>query len=84
MNDLLVQDQFAQQLRALRKRRGLTQAQVAALAMIDRKQVILVEKGLGSVSFEFYSKVIAALGCSIEIKPATRPTLEELQGIFNE
>ena len=62
MNDLLVQDQFAQQLRALRKRRGLTQAQVAALAMIDRKQVILVEKGLGSVSFEFYSKVIAALG----------------------
>ncbi|WP_256347700.1 hypothetical protein [Pseudomonas gingeri] len=52
--------------------------------MIDRKQVILVEKGLGSVSFEFYSKVIAALGCTVEIRPATRPMLEELQGIFNE
>jgi len=84
MNDLLLQNQLAQQLRQLRKHRGLTQAQLAELAMIDRKQVILVEKGLGSVSFEFYSKIIAALGCTIEIRPAKRPTLEELPGIFNE
>lgn len=65
-------------LREARKRRGLTQAQVAALAGVPRLKVIQVEKGAASVSAGAYAAVAAALGMEFSLVPERRPTLEEV------
>jgi HTH-type transcriptional regulator/antitoxin HipB len=69
---------LAEVLRGARKRRGLTQAQVAAMAGLPRLKVILVEKGQASVSAGAYAAVAAALNMEFSIVPARRPTLEEV------
>ena len=66
------------QLRQARRRHGLTQAQVASLAGLPRLKVIQVEAGRPSVSVEAYTRVAAALGMTILLSPATRPTLDDL------
>ncbi len=65
-------------LREARKRRGLTQAQVAALAGMPRLKVIQVERGEASVSIGAYAAAAAALGLEFTPVPARRPTLEEV------
>lgn len=69
---------FGKLLRAARTRRGLTQAQLAALARVPRLKVIQVERGHASVSIGTYAKVAAALGLEFTPVPARRPTLDEV------
>src|SRR3546814_10433467 len=66
---------FRSTLRNARKRRGLTQAQVAVLAAVPRLKVIQVERGDASVSVGAYAQVAAALGLEFAATPARRPTL---------
>lgn len=49
-------------VRAWRKLRGLTQAQLADRAGVDRTTVIRLEKGDGAVSLEITLKILHALG----------------------
>lgn len=65
-------------LRNARKRRGLTQAQLAALATVPRLKVIQIERGDASVSIGAYAEVAAALGLEFTPVPARRPTLDEV------
>lgn len=65
-------------LRDARKRRGLTQAQLALLATVPRLKVIQVERGDASVSIGAYAEVAAALGLEFTPVPARRPTLDEV------
>jgi transcriptional regulator with XRE-family HTH domain len=65
-------------LRDARKRRGLTQAQLAALATVSRLKVIQVERGDASVSMGAYAEITAALGMEFTLVPARRPTLDEV------
>jgi transcriptional regulator with XRE-family HTH domain len=65
-------------LREARKRRGLTQAQVATIAGVPRLKVIQVEKGAASVSAGAYAAIAAALGMEFLLVPERRPTLEEV------
>lgn len=69
---------LAKTLREARKRRGLTQAQVAVLAGLPRLKVIQVEKGEASVSVGAYAAIAAALGMEFSLVAARRPTLEEV------
>lgn len=69
---------FGKSLREARKRRGLTQAQLAALAGVPRLKVIQVERGEASVSIGAYAGVAAALGLEFTPVPARRPTLDEV------
>jgi transcriptional regulator with XRE-family HTH domain len=71
-------ERLGKSLRAARKRRGLTQAQLAALADVPRLKVIQVERGDASVSMGAYAEVAAALGLEFTPVPARRPTLEEV------
>ena len=65
-------------MRDARKRRGLTQAQLAALATVPRLKVIQIERGDASVSVGAYAEVAAALGLEFTPVPARRPTLDEV------
>lgn len=49
-------------VQAWRKLRGLTQAQVADRAGVDRKSVMRVERGDGAVSMEIVLRILHALG----------------------
>ncbi len=69
---------FGASLRQARKRRGLTQAQLAELAAVPRLKVIQIERGAASVAIGAYAAVAAALGLEFTPIPARRPTLEEV------
>lgn len=69
-------------LRAARKRRGLTQAELALRAGVPRLKVIQVEKGEASVSAGAYADVAAALGIEFSVVPARRPTLDEVAALI--
>lgn len=69
-------------LRDARGRRGLTQAQVAALARVPRLKVIQVERGDASVSIGAYAQVASALGLEFTPVPARRPTLDEVRELL--
>jgi transcriptional regulator with XRE-family HTH domain len=58
---------------AWRKLRGLTQAQLADRAGIDRKTVLRLEKGDGGVSTENLLRVLRALGILDELPRALDP-----------
>ena len=73
---------FGSALREARKRRGLTQAQLATLATVPRLKVIQVERGDASVSIGAYAEVAAALGLEFTPVPARRPTLEEVSKLL--
>jgi len=66
-------------LRDARKKRGLTQAQLAGLAAVPRLKVIQAERGEASVSIGAYAQIGVALGLEFTPVPAPRPTLEEVR-----
>lgn len=70
-------------LRAARRNRGLTQADLAGLAGLPRLKVIQAERGDASVSVGAYAAIAAALGSEFSLSQARRPTLEEVQGLFD-
>ena len=74
---------FGSSLRYARKRRGLTQAELAALATVPRLKVIQIERGDASVSIGAYAEVAAALGLEFTPVPARRPTLDEVAELLS-
>jgi transcriptional regulator with XRE-family HTH domain len=74
----------ATELKAIRTRRGLTQAAVAELARLPRVKVLQVEKGLPTVSAGAYAAVARALGARLAVAPYRLPTLEETRALFAE
>jgi transcriptional regulator with XRE-family HTH domain len=81
--DTLMRD-LGQQLRLLRKRRGLTQAALATRANMPRPKIVQMEQGRGSIAFESYARLAAALDAALKVDIAQRPTLEELGDIYGE
>ncbi|HEV2607456.1 MAG TPA: helix-turn-helix domain-containing protein [Xanthomonadaceae bacterium] len=66
-------------MRDARKRRGLTQAQLAEMARVPRLKTIQAEQGSASVSIGAYASLADALGMEFSLVPARRPTLDEVQ-----
>lgn len=73
---------LSRQIREKRLNRGLTQAALAELARLPRQKVIAIEKGSLSVAMNAYARVLCALDCELTVVPATMPTLDDLEGLF--
>ena len=84
MDTQALMTEMGQQIRQLRKRRGLTQAVLAERAGMARSKLVLLEQGSGSVAFESYARVAAALDVAFRLAPAQRPTFEELAEHYRE
>jgi len=69
-------DQLRQHLRALRKGRGLTQAQLGALVGVSQARIAEIEAQPGLVNFEQLMKLLSVLGVSLSLhedSPAPPP-----------
>jgi HTH-type transcriptional regulator/antitoxin HipB len=63
--------QLRQHLRALRKRRGLTQAQLGALIGVSQARIAEIEANPGLVNFEQLMRLLAVLGVSLTLQEST-------------
>jgi len=61
-------DQLRQHLRALRKRHGLTQAQLGALISVSQARIAEIEANPGLVNFEQLMKLLSVLGVSLSLQ----------------
>lgn len=84
MDFSVITQRLGVQVRTMRLNRGYKQADLALLAGITRQKLIEIEQGSPSVSMSAYARVIAALGSEIKLVPASMPTLEEVEDLFNE
>lgn len=64
MRDL--KTQFGKRLRNMRKKKGLTQEQLAETTMISVDFLSLVERGINAPSFETLEKLAIALGVPVK------------------
>lgn len=73
--------QLRQHLRALRKKHGLTQAQVGELIGVSQARIAEIEANPGLVSFEQMLQLLSALGVTLSLQeePAASPALERLK-----
>ena len=60
--------QLRQHLRALRKRHGLTQAQLGALIGVSQARIAEIEANPGLVNFEQLMKLLSVLGVSLTLQ----------------
>ena len=63
-------EQLRQQLRSLRKERGLTQARLGTLIGVTQARVVEIEANPGSVSLQQIMQVLSALGAGLLIRDA--------------
>mgnify|MGYP003471230992 CR=1 FL=1 len=70
-------EQLRQQLRSLRKRRGLTQAQLGALIGVTQARVVEIEANPGSVRLQQIMQVLNALGAGFVIRDAQADSASE-------
>jgi HTH-type transcriptional regulator / antitoxin HipB len=66
-------DQLRQHLRALRKRHGLTQAQLGALIGVSQARIAEIEANPGLVNFEQLMKLLSVLGVSLTLLEEAAP-----------
>lgn len=64
---LRISDQLKPHLRAMRKRLGLTQAQLGVLVGVKQARVAEIESHPGAVSLDQLTKVLAALGGTLHL-----------------
>jgi HTH-type transcriptional regulator/antitoxin HipB len=65
-----ITDQLTPHLRALRKARGLTQAQLGELVGVKQARIAEIEANPGTVSLEQLTRVLAALGATLHLHEA--------------
>lgn len=63
-------EQLRQQLRSLRKKRRLTQANLGVLIGVTQARVVEIEANPGSVSLQQIMQVLGALGAGVVIRDA--------------
>ena len=70
-------DQMREHLRSLRKKRGLTQAQVGALMGVSQARIAEIEAKPGLVNFDQMLQLLSLLGASLSLAPANEPDAPE-------
>lgn len=73
---------LAKKMREARKRRGLTQQELARLARLTRLRIIEIERGSPAVAMGAYAKAAHAMGFQMGLDAYQRPVFEELDGLF--
>ena len=72
---------IAEQIRARRKARGLSQSALAQKARVSRATLDALQNGrLGELGYSKITSILAAVGLELKLQEASRrrPTLEEL------
>lgn len=77
-------DQLRQHLRALRKARGLTQAQLGVLVGVSQARIAEIEANPGLVNFEQVMKLLSVLGVTLTLHEGAPPPAAESRREFNE
>ncbi|ADU40105.1 helix-turn-helix domain-containing protein [Variovorax paradoxus] len=67
-------DQLRPHLKALRKKRGLTQAQAGALVGVSQARIAEIEANPGAVGLEHLAKLLSALGASFYLRDDAPPS----------
>jgi transcriptional regulator with XRE-family HTH domain len=67
-------DQLRQHLRALRKKQGLTQAQLGAMLGVSQSRIAEIEANPGAVTFDKLVQLLSALGAGISLTDIDEPT----------
>ena len=65
---LQLADQLRPQLQALRKQRGMTQAQLGAALGVSQARVVEIEANPGAVSLQQVMQVLGVLGATLVIR----------------
>jgi HTH-type transcriptional regulator / antitoxin HipB len=65
---LKMAEQLRPQLQALRKQRGLTQAQLGKMLGVTQARVVEIEANPGAVSLQQVMQVLNLLGCTLVIR----------------
>jgi HTH-type transcriptional regulator / antitoxin HipB len=76
---LRLPDQLKPHLRALRKSRGLTQAQLGALVGVEQARIAEIEAQPGAVSLDQLTKILAALGATLHLHSAEAAVPQDSQ-----
>ncbi|HAS50394.1 MAG TPA: transcriptional regulator [Gammaproteobacteria bacterium] len=72
-------------LAARRRERGLTQAQLGALAQVSREMILRFEKGDHDIGLRRLLRLCTALDLDLVVRPGHgRPTLDELDELFKD
>ncbi|SJM89896.1 putative transcriptional regulator [Crenothrix polyspora] len=71
-------------IKAIRKKSGMTQSDLAQKAQVTRQVISQIENGTFSGSVTKLEKVLAVLRYQLSIEVFTFPTVEELGDIFND
>ena len=64
-----IPSQLSSHLRALRKAKGLTQAELAARVGVDQTRIAKIERDPLSVSVKQFLQILSALGVQIALQP---------------
>jgi HTH-type transcriptional regulator/antitoxin HipB len=72
-------DQLRQHLRALRKKRGFTQARLGELVGVSQARIAEIESNPGLVGFEQMLKLFSALGITLSLQDDIPETIAEDQ-----
>jgi transcriptional regulator with XRE-family HTH domain len=78
-------DEIRQLLAARRRERGLTQAQLGALAQVSREMILRFEKGDHDIGLRRLLRLCSALDLELTVRPGRGwPVLEELDELFKD
>ena len=75
-------EQLREQLRSLRKSRGLTQARLGQLIGVTQARVVEIEANPGSVSLQQIMQVLNALGTGFVIRDAQADLVSEPAAVY--
>ena len=70
---LRVTGQLREHLKALRKNRGLTQAQLGLKLGVGQARIAEIERTPGTISVDQLAKLLSALGASLVLRDADQP-----------
>ena len=79
-----IQQNTLQSLKAARRAKGLTQAELAHAAGIPRRTYQRLEAGDMGTRIEILFRALDALGLTIKTAPRGRPTLDELSELYGD
>ena len=68
VRNLKERERIGMRLAELRKKKNMTQEELAALCGVNRVNISKIEKGAYNVSIDILSKVAVSLGCEVDVK----------------
>ena len=80
-------EQFGDRVRALRKEKDITQAELAAVLNVESHYVIRIERGMSSCSIEVIIVLSKVLGVSIDylvVGKEYNSVKEQLEAVINQ